>query len=109
MKEIKAFIPANRIGDVIAALKESAAWTAGGERNLTAHLVQGLIISASDPNRHYSVALGDEAVNEYKLEVLAEDDQVVELVDIIKATSRGAHGAVGWVYVADVVQTFKVG
>ena len=86
MKEIKAYIHRDRVGDVISALKNSGTW--GGERgdarhNLAAYLVRSVVASPSGPERHYSMDLGDEVINEYKLELICPDDEADELVKLI--------------------------
>ena len=82
MKEIKAYVHRSRIADVIAALKESPAW--GGERggrrhNLAIYIVKGSLLPLDSNEQHYSMDLGDEVVNEYKLELLCEDNEVEPL------------------------------
>ena len=69
MKEIKAYIHRSRVADVISALKESASWSAAGsgEHNLTAYRVKGSVIPLDEGERRYSVDLGDEVIDEYKL------------------------------------------
>jgi len=50
MKEIKAYVHSNRIADVIAALKASSVWSAGGngDHNLTVYMVKGsLVVNSS--------------------------------------------------------------
>lgn len=78
MKEIKAYIHRNRIAEVISALKSSVAWTAvgSGEHNLTVYMVKGSLVPLDDGERRYSVDLGDEVINEYKLELHCGDEHV---------------------------------
>lgn len=110
MKEIKAYIHRNRIAEVISALKSSVAWTAvgSGEHNLTVYMVKGSLVPLDDGERRYSVDLGDEVINEYKLELHCGDDHVDELVKIIVASGRTGQANSGWVYVVDIVNAVPI-
>ena len=92
MKEIKAYVHSSRVAGVIAALKNSSAW--GGERtgrrhNLAVYVVKGSIMPLDSGEQHYAMDLGDEVVNEYKLELLCEDGEVDEIV--ARASRRPPH------------------
>lgn len=106
MKEIRAYIHSNRIGSVIAALKESTAWSA--DHNLTAYMVKGSLLPQGEGERHYSLDLGDEVINEYKLELHCEDDHVKELVDIIRTVARTGQANAGWIYIADIDRAIPI-
>ncbi|HQR96965.1 MAG: P-II family nitrogen regulator [Polaromonas sp.] len=110
MKEIKAYIHRNRVAEVISALKSSAAWTAVGnnEHNLTAYMVKGSLVPLDESERRFSVELGDEVINEYKLELHCSEEHVDELVKIIVALARTGQANSGWVYVMDVVTAVPV-
>ena len=57
MKEIKAYVHANRIAEVVAALKDSAAWQAApgaNPHNLTVYIVKGSLVPIDD--REYRLA-----------------------------------------------------
>lgn len=110
MKEIKAYIHRNRVADVISALKSSVAWTTVGndEHNLTAYMVKGSLVPLDEVERRFSVDLGDEVINEYKLELHCSEDHVDELVKIIVASARTGRANSGWVYVMDVVSAVPV-
>lgn len=111
MKEIKAYVHANRIGEVIAALKSSAAWgscTTCNEHNLAVYVVKGSMLPVDEHERLYSVDLGDEVVNEYKLELLCEDTHVDELTSAIRQTARTGQANAGWIYVIDVQQAIPI-
>lgn len=112
MKEIKAYVHRNRVADVIAALKASPAWgnaVQGGQHNLTVYVVKGSLLPLDDAERHYSLDLGEEVVNEYKLELLCEDAVVDELVGVIRANGRTGQANAGWVTVTEVVQAVPIG
>ena len=104
MKEIKAYVHSNRIGAVISALKESAAWSAAesGDHNLTVYMVKGSLLPQGDSERHYSLDLGDEVINEYKLELHCLDAHVDELVERIRVAGRTGQENAGWIYVAAI-------
>lgn len=111
MKEIKAYIHRDRVADVISALKDSAAW--GGEEgdarhNLAAYLVRGLVASPVGAERHYSVDLGDEVINEFKLELICPDEEAEELVRVISANARTGDAQAGWITVADLVSAAPI-
>ena len=111
MKEIKAYVHRNRVADVIAALKGSPAWNAsqaGRQHNLTLYMVKGSLLPLDDAERRYSVDLGEEVVDEYKLELHCEDGQVDELVQAISAAARTGQASAGWVYVVDIVRAESI-
>lgn len=110
MKEIKAYIHRSRIADVISALKSSVEWTAvgSGEHNLTIYMVKGSLVPLDEGERRYSVDLGDEVINEYKLELHCSDDHVDELVKIIVAAGRTGQANSGWVYIVDIVSAVPI-
>lgn len=110
MKKIKAYVHRSRIANVIAALKESTAWNAAGsgEHNLTVYMVKGSLLALDDDERHYSVDLGDEVVNEYKLELHCEGGHVDELVEIIRASARTGQTNSGWIYVMDILRAVQI-
>ena len=110
MKEIKAYLHRNRIAEVISALKSSAAWSAAGgaEHNLTLYMVKGSLLPLDESERHYSVDLGDEVINEYKLELHCSEGQVDDLVKIIASVGRTGQKNSGWIYVTDIVAAIPV-
>lgn len=111
MKEIKAYVHSTRIADVIAALKECPAW--GGERggrrhNLAVYVVKGSLLPLDSDERHYSMDLGDEVINEYKLELLCEDSEVETLSTAIIAAARTGQAIAGWITVVDIVSATPI-
>lgn len=111
MKEIKAYLHRDRVADVIAALKASPAWSSaskGSQRNLVVYVVKGSLAPLNNDERHYSLDLGDEVINEYKLELLCEDADVDELVGVIRSAARTGQPNAGWVTVTDIVQAVPV-
>ncbi|MES2283884.1 MAG: P-II family nitrogen regulator, partial [Pseudomonadota bacterium] len=93
-----------------SALKSSVAWTTIGddEHNLTVYMVKGSLVPIDEGERRFSVELGDEVINEYKLELHCSEDHVDELVKIIVASARTGRANSGWVYVMDVVSAIPV-
>ncbi|HQT51732.1 MAG: transcriptional regulator [Hydrogenophilales bacterium 28-61-11] len=111
MKEIKAYIHNHRIADVIHALKESGQCNANagtGCRNLSVIPVQSLLKAVDAKEQHYSIDLAEAVINESKLELICEDDQVDELVDIIGRAARTGQAEAGWIYVSDIIQAIPV-
>lgn len=104
MKEVKAYVHSNRIAAVISALKESAAWSAAesGDHNLTVYMVKGSLLPQGENERHYSLDLGDEVINEYKVELHCQESHVDELVDLIRRAGRTGQTNAGWIYVASI-------
>jgi len=112
MKEIKAYIHNHRIADVIHALKESGHCNANagaGCRNLTVIPVQSLLKAVDAKEQHYSVQLAEPFINESRLGLICEDEQVDELVDIIGRAARTGQAEAGWIYVTDIVKAIPVG
>ena len=111
MKEIKAYVHASRIADVIAALKDSPAWGSarGGRRhNLAVYVVKGSLLPLDTDEQHYSMDLGDEVVNEYKLELLCEDTEVDEIVAAVQSAARTGQPVAGWITVTEVSQAIAI-
>lgn len=110
MKVIKAYLHSNRIAAVISALKTSAAWSSAnsGEHNLTVYMVKGSLVPLNEGERHYSLDLGDEVVNEYKLELHCEDEHVDELVNAIRVAGCTGQANSGWIYIADIVSAVPI-
>jgi len=111
MKEIKAYVHRSRVADVIAALKHSPAWggVRGGRRhNLAVYIVKGSLLPLDSNEQHYSMELGDEIVNEYKLEVLCEDSEVEPLKAAITEAARTGQAIAGWITVIDVVSATPI-
>lgn len=111
MKEIKAYVHRNRVADVITALKAAPSWAAtgnGNAHNLTVYAVKGSLVPLYDDELHYSLDLGDEIVNEYKLELLCEDAEVDELVSVIRTAAHTGQANAGWVTVCELVQAVPI-
>ena len=111
MKEIKAYEHRERIADVIAAIKDSPAWSGKGSarrHNLAVYVVKGSLVPLDDDERHYAMDLGDEVINEYKLELLCEDNEVDALVAALVTAARTGQTVAGWVTVADLSRAVPI-
>ena len=111
MKEIKAYVQKERVADVIAALKDSNVWSGeGGDaaHNLAVYLVRGLVSASAEEHRHYSMELGDEVVNEFKLEFVCQESEVSELIRVITAAARTGDLGAGWITVSDLEQAVRI-
>jgi nitrogen regulatory protein P-II 1 len=111
MKEFKAYVHSSRIADVISAIKDCPAW--GGKsgkhrHNLAVYLVKGSLLPLDSAEQHYSMDLGDEVVNEYKLELLCEDSEVDALVDAVVAAARTGQAVAGWVTVSELSRAVPI-
>lgn len=111
MKEIKAYVHRSRIADVIAALKNSPAWNggqSGRHHNLAVYVVKGSLLPQDSDEKHYSMDLGDEVVNEYKLELLCEDSEVEALSAALMSAGSTGQAVAGWITVIDVVSATPI-
>lgn len=111
MKEVKAYVHSSRVADVIAALKDCPCWggqRAGRRHNLAVYVVKGSIMPLDSGEQHYSMDLGDEVVNEYKLELICEDSEVDEIVAAVQAAARTGQAVAGWITVAEVAQAIAI-
>ena len=52
--------------------------------------------------------LGDEVVNEYKLELICEDGEVDQFVAAIAVAARTGQGVAGWIAVVDLVSATPI-
>jgi len=105
VKELKAYVHRDRVADVVAALKESTAWGGQGgdaSHNLAAYIVRSVVSAPDGQDRHYSTDLGDEIVNEYKLELICPDEEVDELVRVISAAALTGRSMGGWITVGSL-------
>ncbi len=52
--------------------------------------------------------LGDEMVNEYKLELLCEDTEVDQIVAALQAAARTGQSVAGWITVTDLARVIPI-
>lgn len=111
MKEIKAYVHKSRVADVIAALKDSSVWgsvRASGRHNLAVYVVKGSMLALDSGEQRYSLDLGDEVIEEYKLEMLCEDREVDEIVATVQAAARTGQAVAGWIVVIEVARGIPI-
>lgn len=111
MKEVKAYVHRNRVSAVIAALKDAPVWgglRGGGRHNLAVYVVRGSMMPLDSGEQRYSVDLGDEVVDEYKLEMLCEEAEVDDIVATIQAAARTGQAVAGWITVTEVARAIPI-
>ena len=112
MKEVKAYVHRFRAADVIEAIKATKAWTmhrnVGEQPHLAVTAVQGTLAPLDAGERHYSVELGLEVVNEFRLELHCDDHLVDEVVDAIRSAGGTGRRGAGCVLVADIVAVHPI-
>ena len=52
--------------------------------------------------------LGDEVVNEYKLELLCDDNEVEEIVAALRAAARTGQAVAGWITVTNLDRAIPI-
>jgi nitrogen regulatory protein P-II 1 len=111
VKEIRAYVHKSRVADVIAALKASKAWGVGRaatRHNLAVYVVKGSLMPLDSAEQRYSVELGDEVVNEYKLELICDDHEVDDLIAILVSSARTGQAIAGWITVSDIDRALPI-
>ena len=108
MKEIRAYVHRSRIADVVAALRATWVDALGSDHNLAVYVVKGLATPRDDQERRFSMELGDEVINEFKLEFLCEDALVDEMVTVISKSARTGQPTSGWIVVIDVARSLRI-
>jgi nitrogen regulatory protein P-II 1 len=108
MKEIKAFIHAHRVSDVLQALKEVEAQGAQIS-NFAVFPVQTLLHDAERKEARYSVDFGETVINEFKIELLCPDEAVTTLVEVIQRVGHAGNHEEGWIVVTDILSAIPVG
>ena len=111
MKEIRAYVHKSRVADVIVALKASKAWGVGraaARHNLAVYVVKGSLMPLDAAEQRYSVELGDEVVNEYKLELICEDHEVDDLIAILVSSARTGQAVAGWITVSGIDRALAI-
>ena len=106
MKEIKAFIHQNRAADVVHALHSSGFCNTGCNLSLTD--VAGILKSLGSKERCFSVEFGERLINEVKMELVCEDDQVDNAIELIRGHARTGQAISGWIYVSDITNSYRI-
>ncbi|HQC29667.1 MAG TPA: P-II family nitrogen regulator [Methylotenera sp.] len=108
MREIKAFIHAHRVSDVLQALKQVD--TDGAQiSNFAVFPVQALLHDTELKEARYSVSLGETVINEFKIEILCHEEAVPNLVEVIQRIGHAGDHEEGWIIVTDVLSAVPVG
>lgn len=103
MKEIKAFIHRNRVTDVIHALK------AAGFENISVVDVKGMLKALDSKEMRYSMEIGEQVVDEVKLELVCKEAQVDQAVGLIRTHARTGQRNAGWIYVSGIDASIPIG
>ena len=102
MKQIKAFVHRQRVGDLVHALE------AGGFEQLSLFEVKGLLRAWDTREQEYSVNLGESVISEVQMEVFCEDDQVDRALEIFQRLARTGRAGAGWLYVSPVERAVRI-
>ncbi len=102
MKEIKAFIHRNRVTDVVHALK------AAGFENISVVDVKGMLKALGSKEMRYSMEIGEQVVDEVKLELVCAEAQVDSAVELIRNNARTGQGHAGWIYVSSIDASIRI-
>ena len=102
MKQIKAFVHRNRVGDIVHALD------AAGFTRLSLFDVKGMLQALSTREQEYSVELGEKMINEVQMELFCEDDEVEAAIAIFSKVARTGKPDAGWIYASDVRQCVRI-
>jgi len=102
MKQIKAFVHRNRVGDIVHALD------AAGFTRLSLFDVKGMLRALSAREQEYSVELGEKMISEVQMELFCDDEQVDQAIVIFKANGNTGHPDAGWIYVSSIEQSIRI-
>lgn len=107
MKEIKAFVHRNRVADIIHGLRNAN--FCRGAFNLSVVDVAGMLKAIDSHEKSFSIDMGEEVINEIKLELVCENGRVDEAVKIITDNARTGQEIAGWIYVYNVDSSYAIG
>ena len=97
MKEVKAYIHANRAADVVRALRKA------GHTSLMIVDVKGTFAALDAHEQEYSTELGARVITEVKLELVCQTEHVSEVVNLITDNAKTGMERSGAIYVSDIV------
>ena len=112
MKALQVYVHRREVGAVMHALKEQARWASaqgGGCRNLAVFPVQGSLRPADAQDRHYSVVLSEAVTDEYKIELVCDDEDVTALIDIIRSAATTGRPNSGWIFAFNIEHGHPLG
>lgn len=102
MKQLKAFVHRNRMGDIVHALD------AAGFTRLSLFDVKGMLQALSTREQEYLVELGEKMINEVQMELFCEDDEVEAAIAIFSKVARTGKPDAGWIYVSEIGQSIRI-
>ena len=102
MKQIKAFVHRNRVGDIVHALD------AAGFTRLSLFDVKGMLRALSAREQEYSVELGEKMINEVQMELFCEDNEAEAAIAIFSKVARTGKPEAGWIYVSEIRQSIRI-
>lgn len=108
MREIKAFIHAHRVADVLQALKE-VDMSEAQINNFAVFPILALLHDTELKEARYSVNLGETVINEFKIEILCHEEAVANLVEVIQRVGHTGDHEEGWIIVTDVLSAVPIG
>lgn len=104
MREVKAFIHRNRVGDVVRAL------TRAGFSHLSLVDVKVMLGALDAKEQEYSIEIGEKVITEVKLEVVCETEaRAAEAIHMIRSLAETGQQDAGWIYVTDVRAALPIG
>jgi nitrogen regulatory protein P-II 1 len=103
VKQLKAFMLPNRVGDPVRALKET------DFPRIRLCEVKGFLPAPCVRGQDYSVDLGDKVINEVQIEVCCDDGEVPRAVEVVRRVARTGQADAGSICISPVEQTFAVG
>lgn len=106
MKEIKAFIHRNRVGDVMHALSQSG--FCSGNCNLSVIDVKGTLAALDGTEQDFSIEMGGGIVTEAKLELVCDDERADAAVELIRENGRTGQASAGWIFVIDISAAYRI-
>ena len=108
MREIKAFIHAHRVSDVLQAIK-AVDPTGMQISNFAVFPVQALLHHAAMKEARYSVNFGETVINEFKIEILCHETAIAKIIEVIQRVGHTGHHEEGWIIVTNVLSAIPVG
>ncbi len=111
MKAINVYLHRQQVGAVMHALKGQARWETaqhGGCRNLAVFPVQGSLRPADGQDQHYSMVLSEAVTDEYKIELVCDDEDTSALIDLIRGAAATGRAKSGWVFVFTIEQAVSL-
>lgn len=103
MKQLKAFVLHNRVGDPVRAVKET------DFHRIRLCEVKGFLPVSCVRGQDYSVDLGGKVINEVQIEVCCDDGEVPRAVEVVRRVARTGQADAGSICVSRVEQTFAEG